>query len=151
GVALAGGTLYVADTYNNKIKRIDLAKKTVHPIAGTGKPGHDDSPASFDEPAGLSAAGEKLYVADTNNHLIRTIDLAHEHRVPNLQIKGLTPRKIAAGPEPAETAARGSVVRAEPVTLKPQDGLVWLAVKLALPEGYKINPDAPMKYKLTAP
>jgi hypothetical protein len=150
GVAFAGGMLYVADTYNNKIKSIDLAKKTVHTIDGTGKPGRDDSPASFDEPAGLSAAGDKLYVADTNNHLIRTIDLAHDNRVATLEIKGLTPPRIAEHSEQAD-ATRGSVVRAEPVTLKPQDGLVWLAAKLALPEGYKINPDAPMKYKLTAP
>ena len=150
GVAFADGVLYVADTYNNKIKALDPLKKTAHAIAGTGKPGRDDSPAAFDEPAGLSAAGGKLYVADTNNHLIRTIDVAHENRVATLEIKGLEPPRIAEPSEPAEVT-RGSVVRVEPVTLKPQDGLVWLAVKLALPEGYKINPEAPMKYKVTAP
>ena len=38
-VAWAGGKLYVADTYNNKIKVIDVDQRTCHTLAGTGKPG----------------------------------------------------------------------------------------------------------------
>lgn len=92
-VAWADGKLYVADTYNNKIKEIDAAKRSCRTIAGTGKQGNVDAgkgvDASFDEPSGISAAGGKLYVADTNNHVIRVVDLAELHRVTTLSIEGL--------------------------------------------------------------
>jgi thiol-disulfide isomerase/thioredoxin len=85
GLALreeAGATVvYVADTYNHKIKRITSAggHVGVATFAGTGTAGRDDGPASsatFNEPAGLTVFGNRLYVADTNNHAVRIIDLA---------------------------------------------------------------------------
>ena len=96
GLASHNGSLYVADTYNNKIKVIDPAKQSCKALAGSGHPGHDDSPldplaASFNEPGGLAYAAGKLYVADTNNHRIRTIDLEHNLQVGTLQIPGLVP------------------------------------------------------------
>ncbi len=81
--------LYVADTYNHKIKVIGKGSE-VKTLAGDGKPGTSDDPAQFHEPAGLAYAAGKLYVADTNNHLIRTIDLA-TNKVETLAITGLTP------------------------------------------------------------
>ena len=144
---LVDGTLFVANTYNNKIKAVNLAKKTMRTVAGSGQPGHDDEPASFDEPAGIAAAGNKLYIADTNNHLIRTIDLAESDRVATFEIRGLTPPKPAAETGAANPSRE---VRVDPVSLKPEDGLVWLKGVLKLPAGYKINPIAPMRYKLSA-
>ena len=92
GVAYHDGRLYVADTYNHKIKQIDLKTRETKTLAGTGKPGHTDGsatqPAEFFEPAGLAYAGGKLYVADTNNHLIRIVDLTTKG-VSTLQISGL--------------------------------------------------------------
>src|SRR4029079_11233594 len=65
-VAWAKDKLYVADTYNNKIKMIDVERRTCSTLAGTGKPGSADGDkglaASFNEPTGISAAGGKLYV-----------------------------------------------------------------------------------------
>jgi YVTN family beta-propeller protein len=78
GVAYGGGKLYVADTYNNKVKVIDAKTHAVKTLAGTGKPGDAEKPAQFYQPGGLSLAGSKLYVADTNNHKVRVIDLAGE-------------------------------------------------------------------------
>ncbi len=146
GVAFADGTLFVADTYNNKIKAI--TKHDVKTIAGTGAPGHDDATPTFDEPTGLSVAKGKLYVADTNSHQIRVVDLGPKHTVTTLAIRGLTP------PTPPETSGaqdRGREVQVAPVTLKPEDGIVWLKAKLTLPEGYKINAQAPMRYRITLP
>lgn len=92
-VAWSNGKLYVADTYNNKIKVIDVEGRTCRTLAGTGKAGNSDGDkggaAAFNEPAGISAAGGKLYVADTNSHLIRVVDLAGSHRVTTLKIEGL--------------------------------------------------------------
>ena len=50
-------------------------------LAGKGSPGCTGGKfkdAQFSEPSGLSPAGDTVYVADTNNHLIRTLDLATE-------------------------------------------------------------------------
>ncbi|MBX3069053.1 MAG: redoxin family protein [Thermomicrobiales bacterium] len=71
--------LYLADTYNHKIKRLDPRTRAVTTIAGTGEAALEDGSAhtaSFWNPSGLSIAGNHLYVADTNNHAIRRIDLA---------------------------------------------------------------------------
>ena len=89
GVAWRGGKLFVADTYNHRIKIFDLEKKTSSSWAGTGKPGKlDGAEPAFNEPGGLSAAGGSLYIADTNNHVIRVADLK-TGRVRTLILKGL--------------------------------------------------------------
>lgn len=94
-VAWSKGQLYVADTYNNKIKVIDVERRTCRTLAGTGKAGSVDGEkggaAGFNEPAGISAAGGKLYVADTNSHLVRVVDLAGTNRVTTLKIERLVP------------------------------------------------------------
>ncbi|MEX0613872.1 MAG: NHL domain-containing thioredoxin family protein, partial [Pirellulales bacterium] len=93
GVAWWDGKLYVADTYNNKIKVIDVGERTCHTIAGTGEAGDQDAEegakATFNEPAGISAAGGKLYVADTNNHALRVTGLAAPYRVTTFVVQGL--------------------------------------------------------------
>ena len=60
-------------------------------IAGNGEVGFRDGwagEACFDEPSGVSAAGGKLYIADTNNHAIRVLDLEAE-QVITLELTGL--------------------------------------------------------------
>ncbi|MCH8921822.1 MAG: redoxin domain-containing protein [Planctomycetes bacterium] len=145
GVLYHDGLLYVDETKNNKIKVIDLLQVTCKTLAGTGEPGTEDDPARFDEPAGLAYAAGKLYVADTNNHAIRTIDLEGGGQVATLEIVGLQP------PAPAKRDAGPKFPDAEQVKLpaaqvKPVEGKVRLQVALALPDGYKINPVAPLRY-----
>ncbi len=93
GVAWEEGKLYVADTYNNKIKVIDAERRTCRTVAGTDRAGNVDaekgSDASLNEPAGISTANGRLYVADTNNHAIRVVELAAPNRVTTLKIEGL--------------------------------------------------------------
>ena len=79
GVDVRDGIVYVADTYNSKIKCIGVDTLEVTTLAGTGLPGSDDGPlmgASFFEPGGLSVTVDRIYVADTNNHTVRVIDTA---------------------------------------------------------------------------
>ena len=79
GVAVEGGVVYVADTYNNKIKRVGTETFAVATMAGTGEPGYEDgtfASSRFHEPGGLSIWGGKIYVADTNNHAVRVLDAA---------------------------------------------------------------------------
>jgi len=71
GVAAQGNNIYVADTYNHKIRKIDLHSGVVSTVAGVGEPGmlSDDQLALY-EPGGLSVSGNDLFIADTNNHRI---------------------------------------------------------------------------------
>ena len=73
------GEIYIADTYNSRIKVIPAGATGTFTAFGLGGLGGyvdgDASVAEFDEPGGISYADGILYVADTNNHVIRTIDL----------------------------------------------------------------------------
>ena len=79
GVAWIAGRLFIADTYNHRIKTLDPASRRVEAFAGTGRSGSSDgrvTDASFYEPGGLSGTADAIYVADTNNHAIRRIGLS---------------------------------------------------------------------------
>jgi DNA-binding beta-propeller fold protein YncE len=79
GVCVCGGAVWVADSYNNKLRKIDLETGYVGTAAGNGAHGLQDGTgetARLWAPSGLSTAGGKLYVADTNNHAIRVFDPA---------------------------------------------------------------------------
>ena len=91
GVVYYQDRLYVADTYNNKIKVLDPATGVIETFAGIGGSGDTDSSSGFDEPAGLTAAKGKLFVADTNNHRIRVLDLGSSVTLSTLAITGLEP------------------------------------------------------------
>ena len=73
-MAYHDGKLYVADTYNSKIKMFDPKTRELTTFLG-GEPAGWLAEPLFNEPAGLSFAGGKLYVADTNAHRIRVVDL----------------------------------------------------------------------------
>ncbi len=79
------GKVFVADTYNSKLKAIDLKDGSVTTYLGQAK---GDKEAPFNEPAGLTLANGKLYVADTNAHRIRVVDLKTK-QVTTLALNGV--------------------------------------------------------------
>jgi thiol-disulfide isomerase/thioredoxin len=88
GVAYHDGRLYVADTYNSKIKVIEPATGLVSTLEIV-RP-KDEAGPLFNEPTGLSAAGGNLYVADTNAHRIRVVEL-HTRKISTLELKDVPP------------------------------------------------------------
>jgi sugar lactone lactonase YvrE/murein DD-endopeptidase MepM/ murein hydrolase activator NlpD len=70
------GNVYVADTYNDRIRRITPAGQ-VSTLAGGNSPGYLDGPAGmalFDTPCALAVGvNGEVYVADTRNNAIRTV------------------------------------------------------------------------------
>jgi YVTN family beta-propeller protein len=83
GVIYHDRKLYVADSYNGKVKVLDPVTRTLTTLVGS-----DGGKAPFDEPGGLSYANGKLYVADTNHHRIAVIDL-RTREVSTLDLQGV--------------------------------------------------------------
>ena len=142
GVAFHDGKLYVADTYNSKIKVIDPEKQSCTTLLG-GKSAGWLTGDLFSEPGGLSIAGDKMYVADTNNHRIRVVDLKTK-TVATLNLQGVGPPKLAQHNErPAfPNASRVTL----PMATVPPDGELTLDVDLHLPPGCKLNPEVKLSY-----
>jgi sugar lactone lactonase YvrE len=83
GIAVdASGNLYVADTGNNRIRRIDAVSGLISTVAGSGTAGYSGdgglaTMANLSAPGGLALdAFDNIYVADTGNNAIRRVDAA---------------------------------------------------------------------------
>ncbi len=79
GITSDGTYLYVADTYNNVIRKIRIADAAVTTLAGTKTKGTNDGigpGAAFFYPYGITCDGPNLYVTDTCNHTIRKVVIA---------------------------------------------------------------------------
>lgn len=74
------GNLYISDTNNSRIRRVDAQTGMITTIAGIGTPGYSGdggraTAASISQPSGLCMDGAgNLYFADSGNSLVRRID-----------------------------------------------------------------------------
>jgi sugar lactone lactonase YvrE len=75
------GNIYIADAGNNAVRRVDASSGIITTVAGTGVAGFrgDGGPATsaqLRKPRGIALDGDGLlYVADSGNHRIRSVDL----------------------------------------------------------------------------
>jgi sugar lactone lactonase YvrE len=137
-VIAPGGAIYLADAGNHAIRRIRQSggQLVVETIAGNGVPGFADGAgpsARFNTPTGLaiSADGNVLFVADTNNGRIRKIDLSNG-RVSTLAGGGTG--GIADGPG-------GDAIFDRPIGLAlDSDGVLYVA-ELGLNDIRRVDPD----------
>jgi len=147
GLARWNDKLLIADTYNHKIKVLDPGRRSVHGFAGSGKPGQvDGKNPSFYEPGGLAVAKDKLYVADTNNHAIRVVDL-NSKETKTLPIKGLLPPSSSEATNSADAAPNAEEIKLGPQRISSGDATV--VINIELPLGYHLNPTAPQHYQLS--
>src|SRR5436190_4055322 len=147
GLARWNDKLLIADTYNHKIKVLDPGRRSVNGFAGSGKPGQDDgTKPSFYEPGGLAVAKDKLYVADTNNHAIRVVDLKTKE-TRTLPIKGLQPPASNQSAANEEVAPNAEELKLPVQNLRATEAAVVL--NLELPAGYHLNPAAPQRYAIS--
>lgn len=151
GVTVADdGYLYVADTYNNKIKRIDPQTRESLTFLGTGEAGlADGDSAQFYEPGGIDYANGKLFIADTNNHAIRVADIVTETvttvTFPDAAL--LTDTETASTVSDFDSTFGASDLMHEnaqvlaPQTVSAGEGTIQ--IHALMPEGYKLNDQAP--------
>jgi sugar lactone lactonase YvrE len=115
-LAVGNGFLWIALREGNSIWKMDLSDGKLRHVAGGGAAGFRDGPrgeALFDGPKGIALGGGGLFVADTENHAIRRVDLASGAVTtvaggaqgfggdggPALRAKLARPHGIAVGPD----------------------------------------------------
>lgn len=142
GVAYDDGALYIADTYNHRIRVYDLTSREVGTAAGSER-GWTDGVAGqvkFDEPGGLSVANGRIYIADTNNHLVRVFEPA-TGRVSTLNLTNLAA---------AALTAPGRLTKAQLPAVTVAPGASNLRITFSSPSGYHLNALAPSRVELSA-
>lgn len=142
GVVLRGDQLYVADTFNNKLKRLDPEARRVETVAG--------GEGALAEPGGLALLPDgQLLVADTNHHRLVTFDPATGLLEP-FAITGLsapaTDGLVLDARSGGQTDPSARMVHAKG-TLGP--GRNTLVIHLAPPPNGKLTEDAPLVVEAT--
>ncbi len=146
GLTFYEGLVYIADSYNHKIKTLNPTTGQVKTVIGIGKPGQADGPfaqAELFEPEGIVAGHGRLYLADTNNHLIRVAELATQH-LHTLRLRGLERLQ-----QPQSSEARPPDRCFDPLTVGM--GQVTFYFDIELPDSYKFNAEAPLLLQVTQP
>jgi len=74
------GNLYIADTMNHRVRKVEAATGIMTHVAGTGQARYsgDGGPAAqaaINEPTGLAVSDDALYIADQSNNRVRRVDL----------------------------------------------------------------------------
>ncbi len=127
--------LLVADTYNSKIKSVDPSTKESSTLFGAEQGWRDGNDPLFSEPGGLSADNDILWVADTNNHAIRRIDLT-TGIASTVVLSGLDSFLFVQGDE----SFRGMVITL--ATVSAGEGSADILLDVVIPDGYKVNDEA---------
>ncbi len=133
------GQLFVADTYNHKIKVVDPKTGKTATWLGTGQRGTEiKDVVQLSEPAGLTVMGEELVIADTNNHRLLAVNLKTK-ATRELVVAGLappTPRKSTLEDKTPVTEIAAQTVKSGKTTN--------VHVTFELPEEFKLNKLAPV-------
>ncbi|KAM6898629.1 NHL repeat-containing protein 2 [Lycodopsis pacificus] len=147
--------LYVADSYNHKIKVVDPKVKQCSTLAGTGEAGDTLGPefnkSCFNEPGGICVGdgGKLLYVADTNNHQVKVLDLSSK-TVSLFPISTDCTDSVPSGPTKAPTLPKSAARRAMPPVAVSAGQTLVMSLTLSLPEGTKLTEEAPSCWALSA-
>ncbi len=126
--------IYIADSFNNQIKKFDNINKKLSNIAGNSRGDDVGFKTSFDEPAGLVAILDKLYVADTNNDRILIVNRANG----DSSLYDILPSKKISKETFVEYLP--NLQKSEEITVK---SLTEIGIKIAIKDGFKINENAP--------
>lgn len=82
--------IYITDTYNHAIRLYEITMRDIQTLTGDpNQPGFEDgslNDALFNEPSDVAIVGDVLYIADTNNHAIRVVNLK-DKKVSTLKLR----------------------------------------------------------------
>ena len=131
--------LFIADTYNHKIKTLDLRSNEVKTLIGNGNPGNINGlfeEAQLNEPEGLQASNRYLFIADTNNHEIKVANLV-ENIIRPFVINDINNKLLIKAESRIETK------KLNPVEIR--QGQSNISLSLKFPKGFIRNKSAPSR------
>lgn len=152
GIAMAKNedTLFVADTYNHKLKKIDVTKNTVSTICGsTAGDVVDGKTALFNEPSGISFSNiqNQLYLSDTNNHCVKVITLSEDIKIEKLNIHF----DENVYDSPTSKSALPIYEIHNTIEVNQSGGKINFKIELDLIEETTLTTDAPQKWNVRLP
>ncbi|KMZ74500.1 NHL repeat-containing protein 2 [Zostera marina] len=144
------GGIYIADSYNHKIKKLDPLTKQVITLAGTGTAGFKNAEvllSQLSEPSGIVGVGTgKIFIADTNNNAIRYVDLNDKNpELHTLELKGVpipSPTAKSLRRLRRRTSSDTQVIKSDDISS--MEGNIFL--KIVVPEGYHLSKEASSKF-----
>ncbi|MEP7122334.1 MAG: thioredoxin-like domain-containing protein [Byssovorax sp.] len=133
GLAYGGGALWVADSYNSKVKRVDPATGATRTVIS----------ADLSEPAGLGFAAGTLFIADTNHHRVRRWAIDASAKTEAVALGDLAAPSIET-PAPVKIDARDPTIALGPLKIPP-GASSKLQVRWDIPKGTGVNDEAPFR------
>jgi sugar lactone lactonase YvrE/thiol-disulfide isomerase/thioredoxin len=125
GLGCGDGVIYVADTGNHAIRRVDLEAGTVTTVAGTGARGmilqgvQEAAATALASPWDLAIAGEAVYIANAGTHQIGVLDTFAGTVYP---VAGSGAEDIVDGP-----ALEAALAQPSGLALSPDHGTLYFA------------------------
>lgn len=141
-------SLFVADTYNHKIKKVDITTNTVTTLrvtnTGAGTP-------NFNEPCGLCVSGDgnKLYICDTNNHSIKVAYISGDRNIS--KISKLDLRVNNARKSFELNKSKNCLLSGKTFSMNASGGKIILNFKCNFTNGFSLTVDAPQKWLVMMP
>lgn len=141
--------LFVADTYNHKLKKVDISKNAVTTLTGGGIDIVDGKTRELQEPGGLcvNKDGKKLYVADTNNHCIKVLELNKEFNVRNVHKLELDMSNL----QTAKDKSKFQIANGNDLKISSSGGKLILQVHLNFTDSLKLTDGATQKWVVELP
>jgi len=142
------GKVYIADSYNHKIKELDPANNSIATIAGMGTAGYADGvgrSAKLSEPGGLALGPNgSLFVADTNNSAIRILTPA-TGRLQTVELSGVPPPRVSPldAPVSMDMPPPGRVLRFDPINTEKGEVQVYIT----FPPGFHYTKGANSRFQ----
>jgi thiol-disulfide isomerase/thioredoxin len=133
GLAYGGGALFVADSYNSKVKRVDPRTGETRTVIG----------ADLSEPAGLGFAAGTLFIADTNHHRVERWAIAGGAKAEVVALGDLAAPSIET-PAPVKIDARDPTIAVGPLRILPGKAST-IQVRWEIPKGTGVNDEAPFR------
>lgn len=139
GMTFGSGALWVADSYNSKVKRVDPKTGETHTVIGGEGSG-------LAEPSGLAASRDALFIADTNHHRVLRFPLpARAGAAPEpVALADLAPPIERAAPRPVKVNPSDPIASLGTIHVPP-GGASRLRVRWELPSGTGVNTEAPFR------
>lgn len=148
GLALSNDEdyLYVADTYNHKIKKVDITKNNISTFNITSV---DKTAVLFNEPAGLCVKDSNtILVADTNNHCIKVLTVNSDNNIESIRQLEL---KLDTTDSPTIDNLKHEVMYGRSLDFNTKGGKLIMQVKFNFLKGLKLSYDAPQKWFVNVP